>query len=154
MSSTGFMINQVYGTYPSPQDYFTTPAVNGIFILGQYWYDFSRITKANLKMSLSMEAEGFFASSVWEIGIYFLPDGAIDPHQLFGGIFGGAPPLNPNIDVVTTHLASSIGGNASGVITIPNPGIKRQLLVASLSQTGVATSAAGCRSMNLRIVGV
>jgi hypothetical protein len=153
MSSTGITLCQVYGTYVVPQNYFTTPAVNGVFILGQFWYDFSRITKNNLNMYLSMESRGFFPSSFWEVGIYFLPDGVIDPHQLFGGAFGGSPPLNPNIDVVTTHLATGVGGNTSGIVTIPNPKIKRQVLVASLSETGEATSSASMRSMNLKIVG-
>src|SRR5579863_5947118 len=95
----GLMINLAMGTYAAPQALPTTPDHGAVFILGQWWYDFSRIPQANLSLSLCTESGiGAAGGGGGDFGDYIIAIGDVNPTQLFDGAYGGAPPITEDAD--------------------------------------------------------
>lgn len=147
-----FSINQNYGTYAIPTT-FGPVDVFGTFQLGQAWFDFSRITQANVQVTVGGEGRilvnsGSPLSVEIMVGVFILPDGDVNAGDLFGL-------LSPDASAAQGATGAITGFN--GTATIANPGIPRQVLFGLLIHSigSSETFVTGLmRSANANFIGV
>lgn len=138
---------------------FTAPRVIGpipfeIDRQGQWWYDFSRLPQANINLFIGVEASlTTVMAGLCTFGIFLLPNAdVVDPNDLFNVII---PDVSCTIQRGFTGTTAFTG--IDGTATIANPGIKRQVLLASMISfvgSGVALNTCRWRSLQLDVVGV
>jgi hypothetical protein len=106
-----------YGnTYP------TFNSFNGTAVLVSYWYDFSRVgtgNNVNLYMSVVASSDG---NGDAVFGLFILPDGDPVVANLFVSIL-------PNLSFTAATSTATL--SSDGSITIPNPGVGMQILIAA-----------------------
>ena len=107
-----------YGnTYP------TFNSFNGNAVLLSFWYDFSRVgtgNNMNLYLSVVSSSDGNGDAT---FGLFILPDGDPDPAALFVSIL-------PAVELTSANSTATQSSDAAA--TIPNPGVKMQILIAAL----------------------
>lgn len=118
-----------YGDYNTPQTFTLAGASASAIILGQWWFDFSRIPEANVSLFMGVEERfvGPDGSILPVFGLFILPNG--DPSA--GNLFVTTLP-----DILIAPPASvPVFHGRQAKTTIPNPNAKRQVLFAVGPQT-------------------
>lgn len=148
-----------FGNYATPQVIGGPAVAFEVKAQGQFWYDFSLIPEANLNIFLGLQAAITFANDpgghgcVMTFGAFILPDGDVTVSDLFSTII---PDVQCSFIFPGTATLGVFKG-IDGTAVIPNPGVGRQVLLASLisfvgSGAGVQTGA--FRSLLFDVMGV
>lgn len=124
-----------FGNYMAPQTF--SSAAGATSILGQWWFDFSRLSTVTINIFLGIEAESD-GNGTARFGLFILPDG--DP--LIGDLFNGLQPV-VTASVANVNAFHGYDGNA----TIARPaGLKQVLLAAQPTKSGGADVTISWRS--------
>lgn len=143
-----------FGNFTAPQQIKGGGVIdpNPPLILGQWWFDFSRIAENNVNIFLGAETQLATIGSTLNLvfGIFVLPDGDVNPAGLFGLLLPDV-----QLSMVAPDLAFH-GYNASA--TIANLKLKRQVILAytfgTSGTSGLIPTVFNWRSILLNAQGV
>lgn len=111
-----------YGSYNTPQSFDGSAATT--FILGQWWYDFDRLTGLAIPAFAAVEAKSNGGGTA-KFGIFLLPDGDVNIADLFSILI-------PDFTVAVANVNAF--HKYSVLIDITRPLGKKQVLLAAQPQ--------------------